>query len=117
MRVLIVEDETLLRAQLDKYLRDAGFVVDMAADGEEGLYFAREYEHDAAVIDLGLPKMDGIELISTLRAEERTVPVLILTARGHWQDKVSGLEAGGDYTYFCSFPGHFVLMNGRFIVE
>ena len=111
MRVLIVEDETLLRAQLDKYLRDAGFVVDMAADGEEGLYFGREYEYDAAVIDLGLPKMDGIELISKLRTEDRSVPVLILTARGSWQDKVLGLEAGADD--YLTKPFHMEELKAR----
>ena len=96
MRVLIVEDEMLLAAQVDKYLRDEGFVVDVAADGEAGLYYGREYDYDAAVIDLGLPKLDGLGLIRTLRRENNRVPVLILTARGDWRDKVTGLEAGAD---------------------
>ncbi len=96
MRLLIVEDETLLAAQIDKFLREADFVVDVASDGEEGLYYAREYGYDAAVLDLGLPKLDGIGLIEILRREENTVPVLILTARGDWRDKVTGLEAGAD---------------------
>ena len=96
MRLLIVEDEVLLAAQVDKFLRENDFVVDMATDGEEGLYYAREYDYDAAVIDLGLPKLTGIELIRTLRREANTVPVLILTARSDWRDKVGGLEAGAD---------------------
>jgi two-component system response regulator PhoP len=96
MRTLIVEDESTLRDQLAKHLKAEGFAVDCAADGEEGLYFGREYEYDAAVIDLGLPKIDGIELITRLRAEDRAFPILVLTARGHWQDKVEGLEAGAD---------------------
>ena len=96
MRVLIVEDEMLLAAQVDKFLRDEGFVVDMAADGEAGLYYAGEYAYDAAVIDLGLPKLDGLGLIERLRREGNGVPVLILTARGDWRDKVTGLEAGAD---------------------
>ena len=96
MRVLIVEDEALLAAQIDKHLRDQGFVVDVAADGEEGLYYAREYDHDAAVVDLGLPKLDGTALIETVRREGKTVPVLILTARSGWRDKVAGLESGAD---------------------
>ena len=96
MRLLIVEDEVLLAAQVDKFLRENDFVVDMATDGEEGLYYAREYDYDAAVIDLGLPKLTGIELIRTLRREHNTVPVLILTARSDWRDKVGGLEAGAD---------------------
>ena len=96
MRLLIVEDEVLLAAQVDKFLREHGFVVDMASDGEEGLYYAREFDYDAAVIDLGLPKLTGIELIQTLRREGNGVPVLILTARSDWRDKVGGLEAGAD---------------------
>ncbi|MYA17276.1 MAG: response regulator transcription factor [Gammaproteobacteria bacterium] len=96
MRLLIVEDEVLLAAQVDKFLRENDFVVDMASDGEEGLYYAREYDYDAAVIDLGLPKLTGIELITTLRRERNTVPILILTARSDWRDKVGGLEAGAD---------------------
>lgn len=96
MRVLVVEDETALREQLAQHLQAQGFAVDAAADGEEGLYYGREYDYDAAIVDLGLPKVDGIEVIKTLRAERRTFPVLVLTARGHWQDKVQGLEAGAD---------------------
>ena len=96
MRLLIVEDEVLLAAQIDKFLRDQGFLVDIATDGEEGLYFAREHAFDAAVIDVGLPKLDGIALIKTLRREKNTLPVLILTARGDWRDKVIGLESGAD---------------------
>lgn len=96
MRVLIVEDEQHLRDQLATALQKKGYTVDAAADGEEGLYFGREYPFDVAIIDLGLPKLSGIELIKTLRREERNFPVLILTARDHWQDKVNGLEAGAD---------------------
>ena len=96
MRLLIVEDEVLLAAQVDRFLRENDFVVDMAGDGEEGLYYAREYAYDAAVVDLGLPKLTGIDLIRTLRREGNDVPVLILTARSDWRDKVGGLEAGAD---------------------
>ena len=96
MRILVVEDEQILQGQLVEKLKRAGYVVDAAGDGEEGLYYGREYDYDAAVIDLGLPKLDGIELITTLRNEKRSFPVLVLTARGHWQDKVHGLEAGAD---------------------
>ena len=96
MRVLIIEDEASLRDQLSEHLKAQGFAVDSAEDGEEGLYFGREYDYDAAIVDLGLPKVDGIEVISTLRAEGRVFPVIVLTARGHWQDKVEGLEAGAD---------------------
>ncbi|MGE0624678.1 MAG: response regulator transcription factor [Pseudomonadales bacterium] len=96
MRILIVEDEPNLSAQLKSRLGDEGYIVDVAADGEEGLYYGREYDYDAAVVDLGLPKLDGIELIGELRRGNRAFPVLVLTARGHWQDKVEGLEAGAD---------------------
>ncbi len=96
MRVLVVEDEVQLQEQLRNKLKDSGYVVDAAQDGEEGLYYGREYEYDAAVVDLGLPKLGGIELINQLRVEDRRFPILILTARGNWQDKVEGLEAGAD---------------------
>lgn len=96
MRILVVEDEPNLSAQLKDRLSAEGFIVDLAADGEEGLYFGREYDYDAAVVDLGLPKLDGMDLIAELRRENRDFPVLVLTARGNWQDKVEGLEAGAD---------------------
>ena len=96
MRILVVEDDLALQSQLDRRLKDLGFAVDVASDGEEGLYYAREFDYDAAVIDLGLPKLDGRDLIAAVRADERRFPILILTARGHWQDKVAGLEAGAD---------------------
>jgi two-component system response regulator PhoP len=96
MRILVVEDEPNLRSQLKSRLNEAGYVVDVAEDGEEGLYFGREYEYDAAIIDLGLPKLDGMALIAELRGDDRDFPVLVLTARGNWQDKVEGLEAGAD---------------------
>lgn len=96
MRILVVEDEQALREQLTTFLKGEGYVVDEASDGEEALYFGREYQYDAAVVDLGLPKVDGVQVIETLRAEDRSFPVLILTARSHWQDKVRGLEAGAD---------------------
>ena len=96
MRLLLVEDEALLAAQIDKFLRDADFVVDMASDGEAGLHFAREYDYAVAIVDLGLPKLGGLELIATLRRERNRTPVLVLTARSHWRNKVEGLEAGAD---------------------
>ena len=96
MRVLVVEDEPSLQEQLVNELKGEGFAVDAALDGEEGLYFGREFDYDVAIIDLGLPKVDGIDLITRLRSEQRQFPVLVLTARGHWEDKVQGLEAGAD---------------------
>lgn len=96
MRLLVVEDQSLLRQQLAQGLTRHGYVVDDAADGRAGLYFATEYAYDAAIIDLGLPLLDGISLIRQIRAQGRTFPILILTARGDWQDKVEGLDAGAD---------------------
>ncbi len=96
MRILVVEDEAPLREQLAARLRETGYAVETAADGEEGLFVASDYPLDLAVIDLGLPKLSGIDLIKKLRQSERSYPVLILTARDRWQDKVEGLEAGAD---------------------
>lgn len=96
MRVLLVEDETALRESVRDALTDAGYAVDASADGEEGLYFGTEYAPDVAVIDLGLPKLNGIELIRQLRAQHRSFPILVLTARDRWQDKVEALGAGAD---------------------
>ncbi len=96
MRILIVEDEASLREQLVSRFSEENYAVDVAADGEEGLYLGSEFPFDVAVVDLGLPKLSGIELIQRLRAAGKTFPILILTARGRWQEKVEGLEAGGD---------------------
>lgn len=96
MRILIVEDEPALREQINTQLSADKFACDTAADGREGLFLGSEYDYDLAIIDLGLPLIDGGQLIRQLRAKQRNFPVLILTARGSWQDKVEGLEAGAD---------------------
>jgi two-component system response regulator PhoP len=96
MRILLVEDDLRLQASLAEELRKAGYAVDVSGDGIEGLYYAEEFPIDLAIIDLGLPGMSGLELIRKLRAAERHFPVLILTARSQWQDKVGGLESGAD---------------------
>lgn len=96
MRVLVIEDDTTLRESLCKQLVDAGFGVEQAADGREGLYFALEYPIDLAIIDLGLPEIAGLDIINELRLKGKTYPILILTARDRWQDKVDGLSAGAD---------------------
>jgi len=96
MRILVIEDEQALRTQLHEQLSSRGYSVNSAEDGEEGLFFGREYPQDLAVVDIGLPKMSGIEVIKKLRAEGFEYPIIILTARGNWQDKVEGLEAGAD---------------------
>ncbi|MEN6584530.1 MAG: response regulator transcription factor [Sulfuricella sp.] len=96
MRVLVIEDEASLQAQLRTGLEGQGYRVDSTGDGKDGLYLATEYPFDAAIVDLGLPGLSGIEIIRALRQQGKTLPVLILTARGRWQDKVEGLEAGAD---------------------
>lgn len=96
MRILIVEDEPALREQINTQLSADKFACDTAADGREGLYLGEEYDYDLAIIDLGLPLLDGSQLIRQLRSKQRNFPILILTARGSWQDKVEGLEAGAD---------------------
>lgn len=96
MRLLIIEDETAIREQLSDFFKGLNFVIDAAADGKEGAYYALEYDYDMAIIDIGLPIKDGITIIRELRDAGKTYPVLLLTARGNWQDKVVGLEAGAD---------------------
>ncbi len=96
MRILVVEDEQALRQQLGEMLKSRRYVADLAPDGEEGLYLAREWQYDLAIVDLGLPGLSGLELIRELRTLGQRLPILILTARSDWQDKVEGLEAGAD---------------------
>ncbi len=96
MRLLVVEDDPALRTQIQQQLHTEGFAVDLAPNGREGLFLGQENPYDLAIIDLGLPDLDGVSLIRTLRAESHTYPILILTARSAWQDKVEGLEAGAD---------------------
>ena len=96
MRLLLVEDDLELQTHVKNSLVAANYLVDTADDGEDGLFQGIECPYDAAIIDVGLPKMDGIALIKALRAKKITFPILILTARDSWQDKVQGLDAGAD---------------------
>lgn len=111
MRVLIVEDDQQLNAQLKQFLQEAGYSVDTAQDGRDGLFKASEYPYDVAVIDLGLPTIDGIALIKKVRAKSISYPILILTARERWQDKVEGLDAGADD--YLTKPFHHEEMLAR----
>ena len=111
MRVLVVEDEQVLREALRENLTAAGFTVDVAADGEEGRFAGLEYPIDIAIVDLGLPKLPGIDLIRRLRAEGKQFPILVLTARDRWQDKVQGLDAGADD--YVAKPFHFEEVQAR----
>ncbi|SER55165.1 two-component system, OmpR family, response regulator PhoP [Nitrosomonas sp. Nm51] len=96
MRILVIEDELKLQTQIRQKLESAGYMVDTCSDGKEGLFIAKEYPLDAAIIDLGLPGISGLEVIKTLREQGNVLPILILTARDSWQDKVLGLEIGAD---------------------
>jgi two-component system, OmpR family, response regulator PhoP len=96
VRILLIEDEAALRRQVGERLTAEGYDVQGTGDGAEGLYLATDYAFDAAVVDLGLPNLSGIEIIRRLRAGGSLLPILVLTARSRWQDKVAGLEAGAD---------------------
>jgi two-component system response regulator PhoP len=96
MRLLVIEDDATLRESLAARLGDSGFAVEQAADGKEGLYFALEYPIDLAIVDLGLPEMSGLDIIREVRRQGKSYPILILTARERWEDKVDGLDAGAD---------------------
>jgi len=111
MRLLVIEDDSTLRETLAQKLADTGFAVGQAADGKEGLYFAQEYPIDLAIIDLGLPEISGLEIIRRIRAEGKTYPILILTARDRWEDKVDGLSAGADD--YVVKPFHFEEVSAR----
>jgi two-component system response regulator PhoP len=111
MRILLIEDENHLREQVTEQLQKQNLTVDAVADGQEGLYMGSEYPYDVAIVDLGLPKLSGIEVIKQLRQQSIEFPILILTARGDWQDKVEGLEAGAD-DYLVK-PFHFEELSAR----
>lgn len=111
MRLLVIEDDVTLRETLAQELVDVGFAVEQAADGTEGLYFAQEYPIDLAIIDLGLPGISGLDIIRQVRADGKTYPILILTARDRWEDKVDGLSAGADD--YVVKPFHFEEVSAR----
>jgi len=96
MRILLVEDDMDLQRLLKRALADAGYVVDTASDGEEGHFLGDTEPYDAVVLDLGLPKLDGVRVLERWRTDGRNMPVLILTARDRWSDKVAGFDAGAD---------------------
>jgi two-component system, OmpR family, response regulator len=96
MRLLVIEDDADLRRQLGKALYDAGYAVDLSGNGEDGMFLGETEPYDAVVLDLGLPKVDGVTVLKTWRDRGRTFPVIILTARGRWSEKVEGFDAGAD---------------------
>jgi two-component system OmpR family response regulator len=96
VRLLVVEDDQTLNRQIVTALEQAGYAVDKAYDGEEGQFLGETEPYDAIILDLGLPKVDGVSVLTAWRREERKVPVIILTARDRWSDKVQGFDAGAD---------------------
>ncbi|HEX2136243.1 MAG TPA: response regulator transcription factor [Microvirga sp.] len=96
MRVLVVEDEPAIASDIQHVLAETGYVVDVARDGEEGWFRASTEVYDAIVLDLGLPKLDGLSVLRRLREDANVVPILVLTARGAWLQRVEGIDAGAD---------------------
>lgn len=96
MRILIVEDDKDLNRQLEEACLDAGYVVDKAFDGEEGHFLGETEPYDAVILDIGLPEMDGLTVLENWRSQGKNMPVLMLTARDRWSDKVAGIDAGAD---------------------
>lgn len=96
MRILLIEDENKLQVMISQQLQNDGYMVDVCSNGEDGIFYASEYPLDAAIIDIGLPGISGLEVIKKLRENGNPLPILVLTARDSWQDKVKGLEIGAD---------------------
>ena len=111
MRLLLVEDDLALQQELQHQLQQQNYSVDVASDGEVGLFQGMEHDYDIAVIDLGLPKIDGTTVVKSLRESGRDFPILILTARDSWQDKVAGLDAGADD--YLTKPFHVEELTSR----
>lgn len=111
MRMLIIEDDQNLNDSLSTHFKDSGFVIDTALDGQEGLYLGKEFDADIGIIDLGLPEISGIDVIKQLRKAGKQFPILILTARDSWQDKVEGLQAGADD--YVTKPFHLPEVEAR----
>lgn len=117
MRILVVEDDKELNRQLCEALGDAGYVVDRAFDGEEGHFLGDTEPYDAVVLDIGLPQMDGISVLERWRRDGRKMPVLILTARDRWSDKVAGIDAGADDYVTKPFHIEEVLARVRALIR
>jgi two-component system OmpR family response regulator len=117
MRILVVEDDPDLARQLEAALGDAGYVVDLAADGEEGHFLGDTEPYDAVILDLGLPLIDGLTVLERWRSAGRTMPVLLLTARGRWSEKVTGFDSGADDYVTKPFQMEEVLARLRALIR
>ncbi|MDR3494088.1 MAG: response regulator transcription factor [Ancalomicrobiaceae bacterium] len=117
MRLLVIEDDPNLNNQLVEALKDAGYAVDSARDGEEGHFLGDTEPYDAVVLDIGLPKLDGLSVLEQWRKDGRKMPVLLLTARDRWSDKVAGIDAGADDYVAKPFHMEEVLARLRALVR
>jgi len=117
MRILVVEDDKNLNRQLKDALTEAGYAVDVAFDGEEGHFLGDTEPYDAVVLDIGLPQMDGLSVLEQWRRDGKTTPVLLLTARDRWSDKVQGIDAGADDYVAKPFHMEEVLARIRALVR
>ena len=117
MRVLVVEDEPRLAEHLASALAEAGYAVDVAADGERGDFLVETERYDAVVLDLGLPRVDGLSLLGRWRQAGLTMPVLVLTARGSWHEKVQGIDAGADDYVAKPFHAEEVIARVRALIR
>jgi two-component system, OmpR family, response regulator len=117
MRILVVEDDTNLNRQLKEALTEAGYAVDVAFDGEEGHFLGDTEPYDAIVLDIGLPQMDGLSVLEEWRRAGKTTPVILLTARDRWSDKVQGIDAGADDYVAKPFHMEEILARVRALVR
>lgn len=117
MRILIAEDDSRLLTQLDALLQQHGYSVDLADNGEHALFLIKEYNYDLAIIDIGMPKLDGFEVIKKARQADITCPILILTARDRWQEKVEGLDAGADDYLTKPFHDEELLARAKALIR
>ena len=117
MRILVLEDDADLARQLNKALQEAGYAVDLAHDGEEGHFLGDTEPYDAVILDLGLPEIDGLSVLDRWRRAGRTMPVLVLTARDRWSEKVAGFDAGADDYVAKPFQMEEVLARIRALIR
>ncbi|GMM70512.1 response regulator transcription factor [Alteromonas gracilis] len=117
MRILVAEDDSRLLTQLDALLQQNGYSVDLADNGEHALFLIREYSYDLAIVDIGMPKLDGFEVIKKARQADISCPILILTARDRWQEKVEGLDAGADDYLTKPFHNEELLARAKALIR
>lgn len=117
MRILVAEDDSRLLTQLDSLLKQSGYSVDLADNGEHALFLIKEYSYDLAIIDIGMPKLDGFEVIKKARQADISCPILILTARDRWQEKVEGLDSGADDYLTKPFHNEELLARAKALIR